>query len=208
MTGLSHPRGFTLLELLVAMAIFAIVGVMAMVGLNTVIGQQSLSRASLDRLHEVQRAVRLLTGDLGQAAPRYVRDILGEKPEDPFMAGGSVEYLVRFTREGWQNPQFVARGTLQRVQYRFEDGKLIREYWPVVDRTSNTEIQSEVILEKVESVKFEFRDRSSPDLHADWPITRTSATATAQPQTLPTAVRITLRLKDWGEIQRLVEVPG
>ena len=69
--------GFTLLELLVAMAIFAIVGALAMGGLNAVLGQRELAAKHLQRLHQVQRAIRVMTNDFAQLNPRCVRDLLG-----------------------------------------------------------------------------------------------------------------------------------
>lgn len=198
-------RGFTLLELLVAMAIFAVIGALAMGGLNTVLGQQEVARRQLDRLHDVQRTVRLLTSDFSQLAPRWVRDALGT-PELPLVAPCSVEYVVCFTHDGWRNPfaQFP-RGTLQRTQYAIEDGKLVRSYWPVVDRTLMNEPREEVLLDDVEEFQVAYLDRASTgDWQTQWP----PLTAQGGPSSgaVLEAVRISLKLRDLGEIVRIVEV--
>lgn len=201
--GLQLARGFTLLELLVAMAIFAIIGALAMGGLNAVIGQQEIARRQLDRLHDVQRAVRILTGDFAQLNPRYVLDQLGTH-EEPFIAPCGVEYLVCFTHDGWRNPfaQF-ARGTLQRTQYRLDDGQLIREYWPVLDRTLMNEPRKDVLLDRVERFEITYLDRAGDgNWQTQWPPLQQGAGGSPQ----LVAVRIAMELEDYGEIVRIAEV--
>ena len=199
----SPAAGFTLLELLVAMAIFAIVGALAMGGLNAVLTQREIAERQLARLHAVQRAVRVVANDFSQIAPRFVRDPLGTT-EPPVLAPCGLENAVCFSRDGWRNPfgQF-ARGTLQRVQYRLEDGSLIREYWPVMDRTLANEARSETLVDNVRSFEITFLERSG---NAEWqpqwpPLQRPEAGSE-----LPLAIRISLDLNDWGQIIRLVEL--
>ncbi|MEO8223715.1 MAG: type II secretion system minor pseudopilin GspJ [Gammaproteobacteria bacterium] len=196
--------GFTLLELLVAMGIFAIIGVMAMGGLNAIVDQTSQSQVQAERLASLQRAVRLITTDLASADPRYVRDILGQDKELPFLANGTGGYLVRLTRGGWPNPANLPyRGTLQRVQYRLDDGKLLREYWPVLDVGGlGQDPRSEVLLTGVKDAKLLFYDpdQGTGEWSPQWPPLRNQAPAR------PRAVQVNLDLEDWGEIERLIEV--
>jgi general secretion pathway protein J len=203
----SGAPGFTLLELLVAMAIFAIVGALAMGGLNAVLGQRELAARHLDRLHDVQRTVRVMTNDFAQLNPRFVRDFLGSGPANklPLESECDVTVIVCFSRGGWRNPFWTRpRGTLQRVQYRLEDGKLLREYWPVMDRILVTEPRSETLLDDVEAVEITYPDPTgNGDWLPHWPPLREGRAAAGL---FPRAVRISLRIKDWGEIYRVVEV--
>jgi general secretion pathway protein J len=205
--GTSAPAGFTLLELLVAMAIFAIVGALAMGGLNAVLGQRELAVKQLDRLHDVQRAVRVMTNDFAQLNPRYVRDFLGSGAANklPLESDCDVAVIVCFSRSGWRNPFWTRpRGTLQRVQYRLDDGKLLREYWPVMDRILVTEPRSETLLDDVEGIEITYPDPTgNGDWLPHWPPLRQGNAPAGQ---FPPAIRISLRLKDWGEIFRIVEV--
>jgi general secretion pathway protein J len=197
-------RGFTLLELLVAMAIFAIVGALALGGLNAVLTQQEIARRQLDRLHQVQRAVRIIANDFSQVHPRFVRDPLGDR-ELPVLAPCGVEALVCMSHDGWSNPFFqLPRGTLQRVQYRLEDRRLLREYWSVMDRTLINEPRSEVLLQDVDACEVRFVDPTgNGEWLAQWPPVQQANAAAAG---LPAGVRITMTLADWGEIVRTVEV--
>ncbi|MCQ3933716.1 MAG: type II secretion system protein GspJ [Gammaproteobacteria bacterium] len=201
-------RGFTLLELLVAMAIFGIIGALAMGGLNAVMRQETVARAQLERLHDVQRAVRVLTSDFAQLNPRRVRDALGTC-EAALVAPCDVSYPVCLSHDGWANPfARFARGTLQRTQYRLDDGRLIREYWRVMDRTLANEPRTEVLLDQVESFEVSFPPAASPGADAwvtQWPALGQGKNS-CESAALPRAVRFLLKLRDWGTIERVVEV--
>lgn len=197
--------GFTLLELLVAMAILALLGAIAMGGLNAVLGQQEIARSQLQRLQQVQRAVRIMTADFSQLNPRVARDQLGLASELPLLAECRTEALVCFSRDGWRNPfWWQPRGTLQRVRYRVEDDRIIREYWPVMDPTLSNEPRGEVLLDRVEAFAVEFLDRQG-EPQTSWPPRQQPGFAETG---LPLAVSIVIRLRDWGEIVRTVEVAG
>jgi general secretion pathway protein J len=195
-------RGFTLIELLVAMSIFGIISMLALGGLNTIIQQQTLAREQMVRLGQLQRAVRLMTGDFEQLNPRYVRDILGQSTEPPLVTDNLNSNIVRFSRGGWRNPAPMQRGTLQRVQYRLEDESLIREYWPVMDAPLGMEPRSETILEGVIEVEVEYLDDTS-EWNTQWPpLSAINSTSFI----FPRAVRIRFELESWGEIERLVDL--
>jgi general secretion pathway protein J len=196
--------GFTLLELLVAMGIFAVIGAMALGGLNAVVGQTTVAREQMDRLARLQRAVRLLSGDFNSLAPRFVRDELGTAGEAPLLADGRLFGVeLRLSRNSWPNPAGLPhRGTLQRVQYRIDEDKLIREYWPVMDHVLGQEPRSEELLSGVNDFKLLYLD-AQDEWQPQWPPAQTATTAVTR---LPRAVRIVLDLQDWGPVERLIEV--
>ncbi len=102
-------HGFTLLEVLVAMAIFAIVGVMAFTGYTQLQKQSEYQQSRLDRVHEVQRAVQTLSLDLMQIEPRPIREPIGEQHVPAVVAGDSVDYKIEFSRAGWMNTAGLPR---------------------------------------------------------------------------------------------------
>lgn len=199
-----HAAGFTLLELLVAMGIFAVIGAMALGGLNTVVDQTTVAREQMDRLSRLQRAMRLMSGDFNGLAPRFVRDELGTASEAPLLADGRLFGVeLRLTRGSWPNPAGLThRGTLQRVQYRLEDDRLIREYWPVMDHVLGQEPRSEELLSGVNEFKLLYLD-TQDEWQTQWPPAQTGSAGGGQ---RPRAVRVQLDLQDWGPVERLLEV--
>jgi general secretion pathway protein J len=135
--GSSH--GFTLLELLVAIAIFAFVGVMALSGYTQLAKQSEYAGQRLDRVRDVQRAVQLVGQDLAEIEPRPIREPLGEARLPAVLATESVDYRLQFTRAGWSNTAGLPRPTLQRVGYRVDNEGLWRDHWVVLDRTLSVE---------------------------------------------------------------------
>ena len=196
--------GFTLLELLVAMGIFAVIGAMALGGLNTVVDQTTIAREQMDRLSRLQRALRLMSGDFSNLTPRFVRDELGTAGEAPLLADGRLFGVeLRLSHGGWPNPAGLPhRGTLQRVQYRLDDDKLIREYWPVMDHVLGQEPRSEELLSGVNEFKLFYLDPQD-EWQTQWPPAQAASTVVGS---RPRAVRIVLDLEDWGTVERLIEV--
>jgi general secretion pathway protein J len=198
-------RGFTLIELLVAVAIVAIIGVMALVGLNRVIDQQALARERTERWQEIQLAMRLITQDLAQLHPRATREELGETYQPSLLADPSAQFALEFSRGGWANPAGVPRGTVLRVAYNWEDDKLVRLHWAVMDRTLATPPVRAEILDGVTNVEVRFRDTAG-EWHLEWPPLNRRG-----PQgmiTQPRAVEFAIELTDFGRVFRLVETSG
>ena len=198
-------RGFTLIELLIAIAIVAIIGVIAFVGLNRVIEQQALARAHTERWQEIQLAMRLVVQDLAQLHPRATREELGESYQPSLLADPSAQFALEFSRGGWANPAGLPRGTVLRVAYDWEDDKLVRWHWAVMDRTLSTPPVRTELLDGVTNVEVRFLDRAG-EWHLDWPPLdrRGPQGLIAQPR----AVEFTVELEDFGRVFRLVETSG
>ena len=195
-------RGFTLIELLVALAIFAVMATLAFGGLGEAVRQSERLDGQQQRWHAVQRAVRLMENDFAQLRARPVRGILGQDHEPALQALGTDE--LTFTRGGWLNPGLLPRAELQRVRYRLIDGRLLREYWPVLDRIGATQAAGEVLLAEVEEFRVEF---------LPGPVAAQAAWTDFWPppgefsvETLPAGVRLTVVAPGIGTVSRLIEV--
>jgi len=202
----SLQRGFTLLELLVAMAIFAILGTLALSGYTELQRQSEYANQRLERTREVQRAVQAIAQDLGQIEPRPIREPLGETVLPAVLATESIEYGIQFTRAGWSNTAGLPRPTLQRVGYRLDGEGLWRDHWPVLDRTLAMEPVRVKLLGQVRTVRFRFMNASREWVDR-WPAgDGTGLVGTERMR--PAAVEVTLELEDWGVIRRVIEVAG
>lgn len=198
-----RQRAFTLIEVLVAMAVFAVLAAFAYGTLSQTLLSAEILSARMDRLQALQRTMRLLTDDLQQLAPRPVRDVLGDNLRPALDTGFQSGFALELTRSGWSNPVVLPRGTQQRAAYRIEDGELIRFHWYALDRTLSNEPVSVTLLDGVEAMQLRFvmGDNNYSD---QWPpLNRPGALGARQ---RPRAVEVTLLLEDEGEIRRLIEV--
>lgn len=202
---IQRARGFTLLEVLVAVAIFGVVSLIAYGGFNQLTQQSDIVERNASRTRTIQATVHRMTEDFSMLEPRPVREPLGESVEPALRSDTRTETLVELTHSGWTNPAGMPRSTLQRVAYRLRDNKLERAYWNALDRTLTAEPTTAVLLDKVRTVSFRFMDQNQ-SWHEQWPPLGYSGADAARLR--PIAVEITLELEDWGKLVRLVEVAG
>lgn len=194
-------RGFTLIEVIIAMAIFAILAAISYSGLQSVINSKTQTEASLDRLQQLQMTMLNLSSDMQQLSKRNGHDAFGDTLAK--LSTQNSDFIVSFTRNGWRNPARQTRSTLQRVAYQLDDDKLIRIYWPHVDRADNEQRIERTLINNIESLEIRFLDTKNT-WHENWPAI--SALSSAASEDLPEAVELTLEMNDWGEIKRLIKV--
>ncbi len=194
-------RGFTLVELLAAIAIFAVMALMAYGGLSAVLSARTAVEASQARTAEIQKAVYRLQSDLEQARPRPIRDEYGDRQPAFVTRDESREgRRVEFTRGGWRNPRLQRRSALERVSYGLKDGRLVRYSWLTLDRAREDAVIEVALLDGLESLEWRFLD-AQRTWRDSWP-PQASADA-ASPDALPLAVELTFETRDWGQMRFL-----
>lgn len=201
----NRQRGFTLLEILVATVILSVMGMIAFRGIAEARVAVGNAEGHLDRLRQVQRAVQLVVTDFRTVTRRKVREPIGDGFRATLLRDPNALALVELSRGGWSNGAGLPRGTVQRIVYRLEEGKLIREHWTVMDATLATPPVKRELLDGVERADIRYLT-DGREWIAEWPqLGNTEETGFYE---RPLAVEITLVLEDYGEIRRLVEVSG
>jgi len=196
-------KGFTLIEVLVALAVFGVLSLLAYMSLGQTLSNADMLTERMDRLQSVQRTMSFLGSELLQAVPRPVRVELGDAPVAALQSDFSSDFALQLTHGGWPNSAGVPRSTMQRTAYRVEDGELIRYHWNVLDRTVNNTPIGTVMLEEVDSLTFRFLQING-EWSDQWPPLATQGSPVVA--NLPRAVEILLVLPDEGELNRIIEV--
>ena len=197
-------RGFTLLEILIASVIMVVMSVLAYRTVAEARAEVEMSESHLDRLREVQRAMHQIVTDFRTAAPRPVRELLGDGQRAAMLRDANSTSLVELSHGGWPNGAGNPRGTVQRVQYRLEDGTLIREHWNVTDATLASPPIKRELLKDVENIEIRYLDHGRQWI-AEWPPLGMSPVVA--PRARPLAVEFVITLADYGKLRRVVEVP-
>lgn len=202
----THPlqQGFTLIEVLIAMAIFAILSVMAYGGLEQVIENRSQTDQALQRLRQIQLTMARMQRDFEQLTSRAGRDEFGGNTP-ALVADQTSELLIQFTRSGWRNPARLARSHLQRVAYKLDDDKLIRFGWPYVDRVQETRAVESALLDNVKDVTVRIMN-DKQEWQTSWPSLSSSSPSNTASRAI--AIEVTIKLHDWGDIVRLYRITG
>lgn len=205
-----HERGFTLIEVLVALFITAIIGAIAYTGLSTGIEQKRANSRHAEQINEIAAFFTLLEKDLRHATPRAIRNEYEEF--EPALSGGiGVQPLLSFTRGGWANPTLQLRSSFQRVSYALDEDVLSRAFYFDLDRTSETASLAAPVLTGVEDIQLRFLrtgdgTSNTSGLGGDWVEQWAVDTGGSVSVELPAAIEVRLELKDWGEIVRLFEL--
>ena len=151
-----YSFGFTLLELLISMAIFSLLAAMAYSGLNNVLQVSQKTEVSGNHFKRLQIAFNVLQRDIEQTIDRSIRDGYGSA--QPAIVGGQFnEYLIELTRTGWRNPLQRARSNMQRVAYAVEENQLIRLSWKMLDRAAEDPPHKRILLDKVEQLDIKYQ---------------------------------------------------
>lgn len=211
--------GFTLVELLLALGISALIAALAYAGISTAISASSGMQQEVRQLAELQRALAIIEEDLAQVVPRAIVNGFGSD-EPAFRGGRFQDALLEFTRGGATRSPEGSRSDLQRVRYVLEEGRLWRQWWNVLDRANESlRPESALLLEDITALELGFlappaAGTAAPDYYAlatstalwdgDWSSARIGPDAVAP---LPLAVDLRLALANFGEVRRVIALP-
>ena len=191
--------GFTLLEMLVAIAIFAMLGLAANSVLSTVIKNDEITKEFSAKLKAMQQGFGALERDLGQMVARTPRLLEGGRGSTVFQTGSDMldsesEALV-FFRLGWLNPDgILPRGSLQSVAYVVRDNALERWYYPYPEPEFGAEPIKTIVMKNVLSVEYSFYMEDKWERKVDG-------------TKLPRAIAMEVELEGLGKIQRKFLLP-
>lgn len=201
-------QGFTLLEVLLAMAISATVAVLAYSQLSVAISASEVHQVKAKQLADIQLVLNVIERDIRNIVNRPIRDEFDEL-EGALYGGELQEFVLTFTRSGWDNPQDLPRGDLQRVRYRYENRELWRESWSTLDRENAEDGFSKVLLlTDVAELRIRFMTMETTNNQGQAPSNSVSWKDNwdTKETTLPVAIKLELELDKFGRLSRIYEI--
>ncbi|HEU4590351.1 MAG TPA: type II secretion system minor pseudopilin GspJ [Steroidobacteraceae bacterium] len=205
--------GFTLIEVVIAIFIAAIMFAIGYRTLSQALNDREALNTSQARVNEIQRGMRIVAQDFAQIVARGARDTQGNGELQPAISANNRDnVLLTFSRTGWSNPAGLQRPAEERVRYLFVDGSLVREHWVSMDPALNNEPRQRVVLTRVKSIEVRFLDPVTRNWRTDWPpVAPNGPIGPLQVDEVlllrPLAIEVSLVLEDWGRVRRLFEIP-
>ncbi len=150
-----NESGFTLVEMLVALAIFSLLTAGATTAMVAALKTKTQVDEVVAEITAMETARALMRADMDNIIIRPGRDQYGNREQ--YVISGGVDNLLTFTRGGRENPGGLEkRGGVQRVAYVFEDEKLIRRSFVVDNPAPLSPLRDRVLLENIENIEVSF----------------------------------------------------
>ncbi len=188
--------GFTLLEVLVAIAVFSVVAMVSYTTLDTYLDQRDRLTQHYGKLERLQRLFILLERDIQYTIKRTVRDG-GDLLPAIMSANGDGFISMTVALPDIENPTGIA---LRRVQWRLEGEEMFRAEWEVLDRSNAIEPSELLISDEVDDVEINYL---SYDLRSG-----VSSDSSLEPEQIPDGVEVTIALNTGETYRRVFAVAG
>lgn len=197
---MSAPRhGFSLIELLVAVAVFAVAAAMAWAGLDAVARTRLRLADAQQQFAAVQRSVDFLARDLVTTANRPVR--AGRGGRLPALLGDA--HRLELSRKGVASELRSTDSALERVVWFSDNASLVRGRYAVLDRNDGSVPVRRDMDSAIQGLELRYLDHAG-GWHDHWPL---SGEAGADHAALPRAVEFRIAFEQMGELRRIVELP-
>ncbi|HEV8077754.1 MAG TPA: type II secretion system minor pseudopilin GspJ, partial [Marinobacter sp.] len=199
---MAGQRGFTLMEMLIAVTITAMIGLGVWQVLNGVINARDRVDEVADEFAALQHTMLLFERDMNQMINRPARDVFGDM--QPALTSRSEPFNLLLTRQGWRNPLGQRRSNLQRVAWEYDGNALVRSYWPALDQGQDDNRRQAQVLEGLKTFKLRFLD-SNRQWRDNWPVQEpiTGTRTVSEAPALPLGLELTIEHDRFGTLERL-----
>ena len=161
LAGTVRQSGFTFIEVMVAVGIFAVIATICFATLSQYLRVTEVVAASDLELRQLQRMFTLIERDLRFMVNRPVRDEYGDTEKAYISAGVSTDGELFRISVSEPDIEAPGRSRIKRTAWRLEDGDLYRDSWAVLDRVQDTAAKSRLILSgvyQIEVINYQWSD--------------------------------------------------
>jgi len=188
-------RGFSLIELVAAMAVFAILALMTQQALMFALASDQKIDAHRTRLMNLQRGMDGLVQDLRNVAPYPSRNASGDEP----LVSLNAEQGLRFTRGGLSEPFDGERSRLARLSLSHASlEKAIVRVKQDAMASNGTPTRRLILDGEVTALRFRLY-HAELGWQSQWPVD-------ANHQNLPDGVEFVMETVHFGTVRRVVSL--
>jgi general secretion pathway protein J len=200
--NLNPIKGFTLIEILIALTIFAIIATITSSSLYYAFNIRARVNAQAERLNSLQMAVSIIQQDTIQTVERGIRG--NEMRLFPAFIGQNA--YLELTRDGAINPNSLEkRSTLKRIALVCQEGKLLHRTWDSLDPVDRNKYEDKLLLDDLTQCQFNYLNRNLQVL-SEWREQAVDQNQKKEP--LPKAIQMKITIKAWGDMDMLFIIPG
>lgn len=194
MSNTKFNVGYTLIEVIVALSVFAIIATITSSVMYHVFDTRARVALKASQLDELQLIITLLEHDAAQFVPRTVR----ADDVRTFPAFTGTRQYMEFTRGGLVNPHVMTkRSTLKRVAYLCKNNAFIRRSWESLDLPDRTRFEDRILLEKLKTCSFSYISKYH-QIIPEWQVF--SVEKNQKIEILPSGVQLTINPFGWGDM--------
>ena len=187
---MNAKKGFTLVELLVAIAIFAVLSALGWKVFDYLAKVKDRNAMHEANLEQLQESYQQILRDTMQAVP-LTANIKGQQQPALVLQNGRFN----FSKTGVTDPLQQGISPHERVeyQYRADENKLYRLKYRNLHQTGNDQPESSVMLDEVEAFEIVVLN---PNELSSWPESSVDSQQTEQLRLLPKGIKINLTVRD------------
>lgn len=201
MSNHTRQTGFTLIEILIALAIFAILATLTSSILYYTFNTRHRVNEQADILMNLQLAITLISRDTEQIVNRALRQAQGQLIP-AFIGNG---HYIEFTRGGIIDTTIpFNQSSLKRIAFMCQQNQLIRRTWNTLDAVNRNQFSDKLLLANLKNCEFVFLNKNL-DVLTEW--RENAVQQNQEKESFPKAIKLSFSLNKWGYFNQLFILP-
>ena len=190
-----NAKGFTLIEILVAIFLASLIVILVFSGLSTSLSmnEKTLNRSNL--LSQITLTDKIIKRDLLHALDRKARDERGDELDSPLFGETLLNEGIFLAFSIHTPIKDNSQGALKWVEYSKEGTQIIRSEYSYADKVLDSLKHTSILLESVDSLDLKFFNQGS--FTEVWP-----PQEMVEFSELPQMIEISFKFKLYGDIFR------